>query len=48
VVISKDEEFINRRIRTIERFMNIVMNDSLFDPDHCKELKEFLSAGREF
>jgi hypothetical protein len=48
VVISKDEEFVNRRLRTIERFMNIIMNDSLFDPEQCKEFKEFLSAGREF
>jgi len=48
VLISKDHEFVHRRTKTIERFFNKVMNDPLFDPDNCKEFKEFLSAGREF
>lgn len=48
VSLSKDEAFISRRIKIIARFFNIIMNTSLFDPDLCPELKEFLSQGREF
>lgn len=48
VSISKDEAFISRRIKIISRFFNIIMNNPLFDPDCCPELKEFLSQGREF
>ena len=46
VSLSKDEEFIQRRIKMISRFFNIIINNRLFDPDFCSEMKIFLSPGK--
>jgi hypothetical protein len=46
VTISKDEGFIERRIKIITRFFNIILNNPKFDPEFCPEMKEFLSQGK--
>jgi hypothetical protein len=35
VLLSKDEEFIARRTKMIERFFNKILADPLFDPEKC-------------
>lgn len=46
VTVIKDEAFINTRMRVIERFFTILLNDPDYNPETCKEIKEFLSEGK--
>ena len=48
VSLSKDEEFVKRRTKMIARFFNRIVNDPMFDPQTCSEMKIFLSPGKEF
>ncbi len=48
VTVAKDEAFVATRTRVIERFFTRLLNDPEYHPDTCKEIKEFLSSGREF
>ena len=48
VTISKDEEFIKRRTKMIERYFTIIFNHKLFNPETSSEVKIFLSQGKEF
>lgn len=48
VSISKDDEFVKRRTKLIARFFTIIINNPLFSPEKCSEMKIFLSPGKEF
>jgi hypothetical protein len=48
VTVAKDEAFVATRTKVIERFFTRLLNDPDYHPDTCKEIREFLSEGKEF
>jgi len=45
VSFIKDDSFVTRRMKLVERFFTKIFNDPLFDPEVSTKIKEFLSTG---
>jgi hypothetical protein len=48
VSVAKDEKLIKTRIKMIERFLNIVLNEEKFNPEKSSETKRFFEPEAQF